>query len=137
MKSIDTKLLGRKTYDLSLKMGATFNTNTKCYVFSREPVYSSAQPDVEFISEPISTFVARLRAQKGRNIWMMGGSELIASFIDAGLIDEFVISVIPTFIGEGIPLLARRHRKVPLQLRSVKTFPDGVFQIHYAVQTVE
>jgi dihydrofolate reductase len=65
---------------------------------------------------------------------MMGGGEIIASFLDAGAIDEFIISVIPTFIGDGIPFIARRHRDVPLRLQSVQRFPDSVVQLHYGVQ---
>jgi dihydrofolate reductase len=48
-------------------------------------------------------------------------------------IDEFVISVAPVFIGDGIPLIARRHRQVPLNLDSVETFEDGLVQLHYGV----
>jgi len=65
---------------------------------------------------------------------MMGGGEIIASFLDEGAIDEFIISVVPTFIGEGIPLIAPRHREVPLRLLSVKRFPDGVVQLQYQVR---
>ena len=65
---------------------------------------------------------------------MMGGGEIIGSFLDEGAIDEFILSVVPTFIGEGIPLLAPRHREVPLRLLSVKRFPDGVVQLHYQVR---
>ncbi len=64
---------------------------------------------------------------------MMGGGEIIASFLDAGAIDEFIISVVPVFIGDGIPLIARRHRHIPLSLQSVTPFPDGVVQVHYHV----
>jgi dihydrofolate reductase len=64
---------------------------------------------------------------------MMGGAGIIASFLDAGEIDEFVISVIPTFIGEGIPLMAAGRRTVPLELISCRKFEDGVVQLHYAV----
>jgi dihydrofolate reductase len=64
---------------------------------------------------------------------MMGGGELIASFLDAGEIDEFDIHVIPTLIGEGIPLIARRHRDIALKLRSAKKFPDGVVRLRYEV----
>ena len=71
---------------------------------------------------------------EGKNIWMMGGGDLIASFLDAGAIDEFIITVIPTFIGEGIPLMTNRHRDIPLDLRSVQQFPDGVVQLHYSTQ---
>jgi dihydrofolate reductase len=64
---------------------------------------------------------------------MMGGGELIASFLDAGEIDEFDIHVIPTFIGKGIPLIAPRHRDVALHLRSVRKYPDGSVRLRYEV----
>jgi len=64
----------------------------------------------------------------------MGGGEIIASFLDEQAIDEFVISVAPVFIGEGIPLIARRHRHVPLELRSIERFEDGLVQLRYSVQ---
>ena len=65
---------------------------------------------VEFVNEPIKTFARRLRRKKGKDIWMMGGAGIIASFLDEGEIDEFMIHVIPTFIGEGIPLIAPAGR---------------------------
>ena len=86
------------------------------------------------MSDAIGVFVGRLREQPGKDIWMMGGGDLIASFLDAQAIDEFVISVVPVFIGEGIPLIARRHREVPLELLSSDRFDDGVAQLHYRVQ---
>ncbi len=64
----------------------------------------------------------------------MGGGDLIASFLDARAIDEFVVSVVPVFIGDGIPLIARRPRQVPLTLQSVERFDDGLVQLHYEVQ---
>jgi riboflavin biosynthesis pyrimidine reductase len=60
---------------------------------------------------------------------------LIASFLNENVIDEFIITVVPIIIGEGIPLIAPRHLKVPLKLRSVKPFPDGVVQVHYDLRT--
>ncbi len=134
MQSIDTKLFGRKTYDVSLRMGAKFDSKTRNYVFSRQPAPPSVPSGVEFIAGGIGSFAKRLRDQKGKNIWMMGGGEIIASFLDEGAIDEFIISVIPVFIGEGIPLIAHRHRDAPLRLRSVQRFPDGVVQLHYNME---
>ena len=95
MKSIDTKVLGRKTYEASLQMGTQL---------------------------------------PGKDIWLMGGGEIIASFLDEQAVDEFVISVAPVFIGDGIPLRARRHRHVPLDLLSIERFEDGMVQLHYRVQ---
>jgi len=137
-KSIDTILWGRKTYELILKFekegkaSPDMFSGVKNYAFSRRPPRKVIK-GFEFVKEPIKEFVTRLRAEKGKNIWMMGGGGLIASFLDEGEIDEFIISVIPTFIGEGIPLIAPKQRTVPLKLLSSKKFPDGVVRLHYAV----
>jgi len=66
----------------------------------------------------------------------MGGSDLIASFLDAQAIDEFIITVMPVFIGDGIPLLTPRDRQIELELRSVDRFDDGAVQLRYGVRTV-
>jgi dihydrofolate reductase len=133
-RTIDAKILGRKTFDLSVKMGASFSADDVHYVFSRRSPPKSAPVGVQFVAESISAFAERLRKQTGKNIWMMGGSEIIGSFLDEVAIDEFIITVVPTFVGDGIPLIAPRHREVPLRLLSLQQFPDGVAQLHYEVQ---
>ena len=134
MKSIDTRLLGRKTYELSLSLGATFDSkNGRNIVFSRREPPAGATSGVEFVSDAIGPFVDRLRQQPGKDIWLMGGGELIASFLDEHAIDEFVMTVAPVFIGDGIPLIARRYRDVSLDLQSVERFEDGVVQLRYRV----
>ena len=138
-KTIDTILIGRKTYDWALnyqkKHGtkSVFDKSVANYVFSRKPPKKAA-PEVEFVSEPIKDFALRLRAKKGKTIWMMGGGELIASFLDAGELDEFQIKVIPVFIGEGISLVAPRHRDIPLRLIESKSYPDGVVGLKYEIE---
>ncbi len=135
MKSIDTMLLGRKTYEASLSLGATFNSKkSRTIVFSRHAPPANVPSGVEFVNDAIGSFVGRLREQPGKDIWLMGGGELIASFLDAHAIDEFVISVVPMFIGDGIPLIARRHRTVLLDLQSIERFEDGLVQLRYHVQ---
>jgi dihydrofolate reductase len=138
-RRIDTILWGRKTYDWLLsyqrargKTKGLFDTKVANYVFSRKPPKRKA-PGVEFVSEPVKAFARRLRAAPGKHVWMMGGGGLIASFLDAGEIDEFDIHVIPVFIGRGIPLVAPRHRDVPLRLRSSRKYPDGVVRLRYEV----
>jgi dihydrofolate reductase len=132
-RTIDTKLLGRRTFDWSLELGAPFGGKTRDFVFTHDPPKRARPAGVEFVTEPVADFVGRLRQTPGKNIWLMGGGGLIASFLDADAIDEFIISIVPVFIGEGIPLIAPRHRTTPLTLRSVTPFPDGVVQVHYDV----
>lgn len=139
-KSIDTILWGRKTFDMALGFqkkgvpGSEFDTAVKNYVFSRRPLLSAAPAEVKFVNEPVKAFTRRLRRQKGKDVWMMGGAGIIASFLDEGEIDEFLIHMVPVFLGEGIPLIAAGRRTVPLKLISSKKFPDGVVRLHYAVR---
>jgi len=137
--SIDTILWGRKTYDWVRsfyrkqgKKDGLFDTNVTNYVFSRKPPRRPAS-GVEFVSERVKSFAKRLRATPGKQIWMMGGATLIASFLDAGELDEFDIHMIPVFIGEGIPLVAPRHRDIPLRLLTSRKYPDGVVRMRYRV----
>jgi dihydrofolate reductase len=138
-KSIDTILWGRKTYETALGFqekgipGSGFDTKIRNYVFTRSLLGTAAPAGVEFVGEPIKAFATRLRKKKGKDIWMMGGGGLIASFLDGGEIDEFVMHAIPTFIGEGIPLIAPGRRTVQLKLISSNKFPDGVVGLHYSV----
>jgi dihydrofolate reductase len=133
-KSIDTILWGRKTYDQALTMGGVdpFGMKVKNYVFTHHPPKSPAT-NVEFVKAPVGPFVKRLREKPGKDIWMMGGGGVIASFLDAGAIDEFSIHAIPVFIGEGIPLIAPARRTVNLKLLSTHRFPDGVVHLNYRV----
>ena len=136
--SIDTILLGRKTYDWAVnyfkKLGKPpqFDSNVPHIVFSRTR-RRNPPAGVEFVKTPVKTFMRKMRATPGRHIWMMGGGALIASFLDAGEIDEFDIHVIPTFIGKGIPMVAPRHRDIELKLLEAKTYPDGTVRLRYAV----
>ena len=134
IRSVDAKILGRKTFEASLSLGAPFAENDPHYVFSRRPPPEVVPPGVQFVSEPIREFCQRLRRAKGKDVWMMGGGEIIASFLDEGEIDEFCVTVVPVFIGDGIPLIARRHRDVALRLKGITSFSDGVVQMRYLVQ---
>jgi dihydrofolate reductase len=138
-RTIDTILWGRRTYDWLLAWhrkhgtkGEMFDTKVANFIFSRKPPKRPA-PGVEFVTEPPKKFARRLRGAPGKHIWMMGGGCLIASFLDANEIDEFDIHVIPVFIGKGIPLIAPRHRDVPLQLRSARKYKDGAVRLRYNV----
>ena len=131
-RSIDTVLMGRKTYDVARKFGHESYPGKKNYVFSRKRRRINV-PNVELVREPVGDFARRLRAAKGKNIWLVGGGELAAAFLDAGHLDELVVHVVPVLIGEGIPLLQPRQRLRRLTLLSPRAYPDGVVRLHYSV----
>jgi dihydrofolate reductase len=136
-KTVDTILWGRKTYDVSLSFGkegkVSSSSKIKNYVFTHNPPAKRTK-GIEFVNEPVKEFATRLRNEAGKDIWMMGGGGVIGSFLDAGELDEFIIHVIPTFIGEGIPLIAPARRDVELSLLSTHPYEDGVVRMHYQVK---
>jgi dihydrofolate reductase len=132
-RSIDTIIWGKKTYDQAVARfegkSLGFGPKVKNYVFAHDPP-QSAPSSVEFVTEPVEEFAPRLRAQPGKDIWIMGGGQIIASFLDAGQIDEIRISVIPILIGEAFRCFTLASL-VHLKLRSVKRFSDGVVHLVY------
>jgi dihydrofolate reductase len=136
LRSIDTILWGRKTYEQNLMQtggkGSSFGADIKNYVFSHRPDAQGVN-GFEFVYGPIRQFAQRLREEPGKDIWMMGGGGIIASFLDLGEIDAFIIHVVPVLIGEGIPLLKPEKRTVDLSLAASRQFADGVVRLHYRV----
>ena len=131
-ETIDTVLMGRKTYELALKFGQEAYAGKKNYVFSRT-LPAGAGAKVEVVGGDVGEFARRLRVVPGKDVWLVGGAGLTAAFLDAGQVDAFIIHVIPTLIGEGIPLVQPRHRLVPLRLESTRSYPDGVVRLHYSL----
>lgn len=129
--TVDTVLMGRKTWEVGKELGQSHYAGKKNYVFSRTPRKAE---HVEIVTEEPASFVRRLRAEPGKDIWLVGGGELIATLIDGGEVDRFMIHVIPVLIGEGIPLIAPRHREIELELGGTETYPDGVVQLDYTVR---
>jgi dihydrofolate reductase len=130
--SIDTVIMGRETYEMGQKLGGSLIEGKRNIVLSRSlPSYSIPGATVEN-REPLD-LANRLRAEEGKNVWLMGGADVFGSFLSAGALDELVIHIVPVLIGTGIPLLDATPRQVELKLRSTRKFADGVVRIHYDI----
>lgn len=130
--SVDALVMGRKTYELSLSFGEWPYGDKPAYVFSRKP--PPDDPRVTFVAGDVAGLLAGLGAGGSKNIWLVGGSELIATFMQAGLIDEFVISVHPIVLGTGIPLFAPGVPPTGLRLDGVTTYDSGLAQLRYTTE---
>lgn len=127
---VDTVVMGRKTYEQALTFGEFPYSGKECYVFSRRPGRGS-DDRVVFLDEDPGELVRRLRSKEGRNIWLVGGSELIREFALKDLIDTYVISVHPIILGAGIPLFRAPLPPQFLVLRDTTTFNSGLVQLTY------
>jgi dihydrofolate reductase len=74
-----------------------------------------------------------VRAAGGKNVWLVGGGELVGRFHDHGLLDELIIQVAPVTLGAGAPLLPRGIAKPPLRLTSVTSFGGTFAELRYEV----
>ena len=131
-KTIDTVIMGRKTYEFGLKHGQNGCAGKKNYVFSRT-LRPAPKGRVQIVSGDVGELAWKLRSEEGKNVWLMGGGDLAAAFLDAGQLDEMIVHVMPTLIGEGIPLLQPRHRSIEMKLLSSRAFRDGVLRLRYAL----
>jgi dihydrofolate reductase len=128
---IDTALMGRKTYDVALKMGGGFGGSAmKSYVFSHSQP-PGERGGVTFVNESPRNFLVKLREQPGKNIWLMGGGELARDFLKDDLVDELYIGIVPTLIGEGIPLFPSGFPQREFLLLENKTFSKGLIALKY------
>jgi dihydrofolate reductase len=129
-KTIDTAILGRKTYDDGLKMGGSFTGSIKYYVFSKTQP-PGERNHVTFTNESPSAVIAEIRKKPGKNIWLMGGGELIREFLKEDLVDELYIGVVPILIGEGIPLFPSGFPQREFDLVENKSYSRGMIALKY------
>lgn len=128
--SIDALAEGSRTYEQALGFGEWPHPGKPCWVFTRRRL-EVKQPEVTFTSATPSEVVAQLRARGLRRVWLVGGAQLAASFRARRLVTEYVLSVIPVFLGAGIPLFASTGPKESLRLVGSKTYPTGLVQLRY------
>jgi dihydrofolate reductase len=133
-KTIDTVVMGRKTYEVALKMGGGgAYPKVKNYVLSRT-LKKSPDKEVEIISEDAAEFVRRLKKEEGKDICVMGGGELAKSLFEADLIDEVGLNLHPVLLGSGIPLFYEMNRQINLELIECRTLKKGCVYVSYRVK---
>lgn len=130
--TIDTIILGRKTYDYVLKeIGSSHydNGDRNIYVITRTEKPSVGR--TTFYTGDLAELVKQLKSENGKNIYCDGGAEIINELLINGLIDEFIISVIPVLVGNGTRLFKDNRPEQELELISSKSFETGLTQLHY------
>jgi dihydrofolate reductase len=129
-RTIDTAILGRKTYDVVKTMGGGFSGNIHYYVMSRT-LPAGERDGLIFTRETPVALVEEMRRQKGKDIWHMGGGELARDFLKADLIDELHLGVLPVVLGEGIPLFPPGFPERNFALIENKSYSRGMIGLKY------
>jgi dihydrofolate reductase len=144
--SIDTILMGRKTYEFALahspqpkrkikkaKPRSASKPSMSSYVFSRT-LNPEEHEEANIISENAGAFVRNLKSEEGKDIWLMGGGELASSLFAENLVDEISLNVHPVLLGRGIPLFPDIGKQIDLELLDCKAHQNGCVQLSYRVK---
>ena len=129
-KTIDAVIMGKTTYDQVLTFGEYPYKDKKSYVFTRNNNPTNDE-NVEFISN-LDEFVKDTLSNLDRNVWLVGGGQIISSFLNNGIIDEVILSIIPVVLGKGIPLFQNIQKETKFELIKTTNY-DNFIELHYKI----
>lgn len=144
LDSIDTMFYGRVSYEAwgTYQPGSDISEAEKSlwkgihaknkFVFTRS---ATAYDHATVISRDLAEKVEQIKKQDGKDIWLYGGANLIKTFIQLGLIDEYRISVHPIVLGSGKPLFEDLRNRIGLTLIDTRVFKSGVIEVIYQPAT--
>jgi len=133
-KTIDTVLMGRKTYEVAARSGQEGGyPGVQSFVFSRT-LEKEPGGDVVVVRTDAAEFVRNLKEQQGKDICLMGGGELARSLFEADLIDEIGFNIHPVLLGAGIPLFHPMSRQIDLELQECRAFKNGCVYVTYHIK---
>lgn len=128
--TIDTVILGRKTYDWVMTQVPEFpHADKNAFIITRNERPSIGK--THFYTGNLNELVSRLKKESGKNIFVDGGAEIVNELLKENLIDEFIISIIPILVGNGTKLFKDGRPEHILELVSTKQFEKGLTQLHY------
>jgi dihydrofolate reductase len=128
--SVDTMVMGRKTYETALGFDTWHYAGKRCIVLTHAA--PTSRHGEEFFAGDLTELVDRLSAEGSKRVYVDGGA-VIAQFLSANLIDDLTISVLPILLGEGTPLAPKIGQDVRLQLTEHRAFEGGLVQLTYRV----
>ena len=133
-RSIDTILMGRKTWEFAAASGGGGGPSKgiMTYLFSRT-LRGRPPKGVELVSDDAGEFVRALKAGTGKDICLMGGGALAQSLLDAGVIDEIGLNIHPVLLGSGVPAFRPSAHRTRLELIENRTLDGGCVMATYRV----
>lgn len=130
MESVDTIIMGRKTYDWLMSQVPEYpHTDKESYIITRSE--RPMENGITFYTGDIKELISNLKSKTGKHIFCDGGAEIVNLLLKERLMDELIVSVVPTLLGAGTRLFAAKIPEQDLELVSSKSFDAGLVQLHY------
>jgi dihydrofolate reductase len=132
LSTIGATVMGKNTYKEIIGFGVDWPyVGMNSYVVTTDKDLKSTTPDTFIVAASLTDFVNDLKKKNEKDIWLIGGGQLIASFLDNKLLDRMILTLIPTTIGEGIPLFPEIAKETNWTLTNVERFETGVVNLTY------
>jgi dihydrofolate reductase len=128
----DFVLMGRKTYEIARTMKHSFTGSGPRWIVVSSTLKAEDNPEVSIMNGDLGRKISALKAETGKDIWIMGGGVLFRSLLDAGLVDAIDVVVMPVLLGSGVPFLPEGRRQT-LSLASSKSLLSGILQLSYEI----
>ena len=132
-KTIDTLVMGRKTWEVAGQMGGGGSSGMTSYVFSRT-LRSIEKPGVTLVSSDPGDFVRALKEKPGKGICVFGGGDFARTLFQADVIDEVGFNVHPVLLGSGVPALPDAGKRIDLELTECRQLHGGCVLMNYRVK---
>ena len=129
-QSVEAMLMGRGTYEKTLSFGDWCYGEKPCWVMSSTLTETNIAP-VKLVNDDPQNVIDQIADFGFQKIWLVGGGQLGASLMRAGLLTTFELAVIPEFLGQGIPLIQPGDYGASLNLVDSKKFSNGVCLVKY------
>jgi dihydrofolate reductase len=130
---VDTLIMGRGTYEVIRTFGEWPYPGKRTIVVSRRGDVKIDTENTELYQADLPSLVANLDEAKCDNVWLVGGGELVRSFLEQGLLDQITVSMHPILLGTGVPLFPGGFRRTMLLLKDTVVFEGGLVQLNYHV----
>jgi dihydrofolate reductase len=126
--SVDIIVMGRIAYEDCLEIMESFKSKKILIATSKK--LTSKYDNVEFFKGDVVSQILELKKESGKDIWLFGGGELVAPFIKADVIDEYIIGIIPIILGSGKKLFNNSNPTLKLNLIE-STVQEGIIINRY------
>lgn len=131
-EKVSTIIMGKSTYRVIQSMGDEWiYTTCDSHIVTSEAEETDPKRNIHFITSNLEEKINQLRQQEGKAIWLMGGGQLVAKFLELGLVDTMIITTMPTLLGDGIPLFPPHNGQSQWAITSTATYRNGVQVTEY------
>lgn len=133
LRDVATLVVGSATYEQVLAFAGWPYGDKKTYVLTGRDLKKAPGADIEFYAGDLSRLLGRIRSKSDKNIWIVGGAQVVSSLLNEKLVDELMVFIVPILLAEGIGLFASLERETELTLIGSKRYQTGIVLTHYEV----